>query len=108
MKHPDLERNIDAAARLICSGKLVAFPTETVYGLGGDATNPNAIASIYEVKGRPSFNPLIIHVPSIDIAEKLVKFSEQSKALAEHFCGFLHQTSTFVENRWTSKKVENR
>ena len=85
MKHPDLERNIDAAARLICSGKLVAFPTETVYGLGGDATNPSAIASIYEVKGRPSFNPLIIHVPSIDIAEKLVKFSEQSKALAEHF-----------------------
>ena len=85
MKHPNLERNIDAAARLICSGKLVAFPTETVYGLGGDATNPNAIASIYEVKGRPSFNPLIIHVPSIGIAEKLVKFSEQSKALAEHF-----------------------
>tara|TARA_Y100001934_G_scaffold50938_1_gene62184 strand:+ start:10341 stop:11282 length:942 start_codon:yes stop_codon:yes gene_type:complete len=85
MKHLDLERNIEVAARLIRSGKLVVFPTETVYGLGGDATNPNAIASIYQVKGRPSFNPLIIHVSSIEIAEKLVKFSEQSKALAEHF-----------------------
>ena len=55
------------AARLIRAGELVAFPTETVYGLGADATNERAVAKIFEAKGRPHFNPLISHVP--DAAE---------------------------------------
>ena len=52
------------AADLLRAGKLVAFGTETVYGLGADATNPQAVASIFEAKGRPRFNPLICHYPS--------------------------------------------
>ena len=53
---------VQRASEIIKSGGLVALPTETVYGLGGDATNPNAIELIYKAKGRPSINPLIIHV----------------------------------------------
>lgn len=60
--HNDIQR----AAQLLADGHLVAFPTETVYGLGADARNPNAIARIYEAKGRPSNNPLIVHVASTD------------------------------------------
>ncbi len=56
------QASIDEAARLIREGELVAFPTETVYGLGGDATNERAVAKIFEAKGRPQFNPLISHV----------------------------------------------
>lgn len=58
------EKEIAQAAQLIRDGQLVGIPTETVYGLGADALNPNAVASIYEAKGRPSDNPLIIHVPN--------------------------------------------
>ena len=54
--------SIEQGARLIREGKLVAFPTETVYGLGADATNEHAVAAIFEAKGRPHFNPLIVHV----------------------------------------------
>lgn len=57
---------IARAADLLRTGALVSFPTETVYGLGGDATNDQAVARIYEAKGRPSFNPLIVHLPSIE------------------------------------------
>ena len=57
---------IASAAKVLADGHLVAFPTETVYGLGADATNPEAIARIYSTKGRPSDHPLIIHIPSID------------------------------------------
>jgi L-threonylcarbamoyladenylate synthase len=59
----------DAAASLI-AGNLVAFPTETVYGLGADATNAKAVASIYEVKGRPTDHPLIVHISSIEVLDK--------------------------------------
>src|ERR1700737_1334253 len=55
--------DIAEAARLLRQGELVGFPTETVYGLGGDATNGRAVAAIFAAKGRPSFNPLIVHVP---------------------------------------------
>ncbi|MCK0126162.1 L-threonylcarbamoyladenylate synthase, partial [Gelidibacter sp. F2691] len=54
------------AADLLCSGALVSFPTETVYGLGADATNDTAVARIFEAKGRPHFNPLIVHLPSVE------------------------------------------
>src|SRR5690349_24366126 len=71
------------AARLIRDGFPVAVPTETVYGLAADATNAEAVARIYEAKGRPTFNPLIVHVPNLEAAEKLGHFSDSARALAE-------------------------
>jgi len=76
---------IRLAADYIRQGDLVAFPTETVYGLGADATRGQAVAAIYEAKGRPSFNPLIAHVDSIGMAEALVVFDPLSRRLAETF-----------------------
>ncbi len=77
--------SIEQAARLIREGKLVAFPTETVYGLGGDATNERAVAAIFEAKGRPQFNPLISHVLDAEQARKLVVWNETAEKLARHF-----------------------
>jgi len=73
------------AGTLLRAGRLVAFPTETVYGLGADATDPEAIARLYAAKGRPSFNPLIAHVPSVDDALPLGDFSTEARRLAAHF-----------------------
>ncbi len=73
------------AARLIRDGQLVAFPTETVYGLGGDATNERAVARIFEAKGRPSFNPLITHVPGAAEARALVQWNDLAERLARRF-----------------------
>lgn len=78
-------QNINDAAALLNAGELVAFPTETVYGLGADATNDLAVAAIFAAKNRPSFNPLIVHVPDIEIAETLVTFSPEARALADAF-----------------------
>ena len=64
--------SIEAAAALLRSGALVAFPTETVYGLGADAGNDGAVARIFEAKGRPRFNPLIVHVSDAGAARRLV------------------------------------
>ena len=77
--------SIAEAARLIQAGKLVAFPTETVYGLGADASNGEAVARIFEAKGRPHFNPLIVHVPDLAAAERLGIFSSKARLLAEAF-----------------------
>ena len=63
---------IERAASLLCAGRLVAFPTETVYGLGANALDPEAVARIYKVKGRPSTSPLIVHVASNEMAKSLV------------------------------------
>lgn len=71
------------AARLIGEGEPVAVPTETVYGLAADAQNPQAVARIYEAKGRPSFNPLIVHVPDPVAAEAIGDFSDDARKLAE-------------------------
>ena len=60
---------LDQAALALRSGSLVAFPTETVYGLGADATNASAVARIYEVKGRPADHPLIVHIAGLDSLE---------------------------------------
>jgi L-threonylcarbamoyladenylate synthase len=76
---------ISTAADVITEGGLVAFPTETVYGLGADATNDQAVAKIYEAKGRPQFNPLIVHVPSIDVARQYVSFTASAELLAKQF-----------------------
>ena len=73
------------AAEIIKTGGLVVFPTETVYGLGGDATNPEAAGKIYAAKGRPSDNPLIIHVSTPDEAEKYAHTTELYYKLAERF-----------------------
>jgi len=76
-------RIIDEAGRIIRSGGLVAFPTETVYGLGGDALNPGSSKKIYAAKGRPSDNPLIIHIAEIEALEKIVKeIPDSAKKLA--------------------------
>src|SRR5687768_5326033 len=73
---------IDAAAALIRSGAPVAVPTETVYGLAADATDARAVARIYEAKGRPSFNPLIVHIPDLHAASEHGVFGDAALALA--------------------------
>jgi L-threonylcarbamoyladenylate synthase len=73
------------AAALIRAGEPVAVPTETVYGLAADATNETAVARIYAAKGRPSFNPLIVHVADLDMARRLVAFPPEAEALARAF-----------------------
>ena len=74
---------IAEAARLIRAGEPVAVPTETVYGLAADATDAEAVARIYAAKGRPSFNPLIVHVPDVAAAEALAVFGPEARSLAE-------------------------
>ncbi len=82
---PANAQNIETAGALIRAGELVAFPTETVYGLGADAGNGAAVARIFAAKGRPRFNPLIVHVASLSEAEKLAHFSPLARTLAERF-----------------------
>lgn len=91
--HPSIEtvstpanaESVAGAARLLQAGALVAFPTETVYGLGADATNPKAVARIFAAKGRPFFNPLISHVPDVAAARGLGLFDEVAEALASAY-----------------------
>ena len=82
---PFSDEAIAEAARLILAGEPVAVPTETVYGLAADATNPEAVARVYEAKGRPSFNPLIVHVPDFEAAERIGEFNEQARELAQAY-----------------------
>ena len=77
--------DIAAAASALRDGELVAFATETVYGLGGNACDGQVVARIFEAKGRPSFNPLIVHLPTIEQAVKLGKFNADAMKLAETF-----------------------
>lgn len=77
---------IQAASKALRKGRLVAFPSETVYGLGADATQDTAVARIYAAKGRPTFNPLIVHVPSIAEAKKYVEFDDRAVRIYEQFC----------------------
>ncbi len=76
---------IEAAARCLAAGGLVAFPTETVYGLGADARNGAAVARLYAAKGRPRFNPLIVHVDGIEAARRLGRFDAAADKLAAAF-----------------------
>lgn len=81
-----LRKLLEPAAEVIQNGGLVAFPTETVYGLGASITFPSAIAEVFRIKGRPNDNPLIVHVPDVAAIEPLVKtFSSAARALAEAF-----------------------
>lgn len=74
--------DIGHLAALLRAGQVVAFPTETVYGLGADATSSDAVLRIYETKGRPRFNPLIVHVADLAMAERLAEFSPLARKLA--------------------------
>ena len=76
---------IAPAAEALLAGDLVAFPTETVYGLGGDATRDESVAAIFAAKGRPRFNPLILHVTDFSEAEKFGNISDGLRTLAEAF-----------------------
>ena len=80
---PFSDEAVAEAARLILAGEPVAVATETVYGLAADATNPAAVARIYEAKGRPSFNPLIVHVPDVAAAQRIGEFGDEARGLAE-------------------------
>ena len=82
----DNSDDILAAARILEAGRLVAFPTETVYGLGGDAENPSAVAAIYALKNRPSDHPLIVHVaPGADIGYWSSHIPEEARKLMDVF-----------------------
>ena len=76
---------IAPAAEALLAGDLVAFPPETVYGLGGDATRDKSVAAIFAAKGRPSFNPLILHVTDFSEAEKFGNISAGLRTLADKF-----------------------
>ncbi|HJP67975.1 MAG TPA: L-threonylcarbamoyladenylate synthase [Sphingomicrobium sp.] len=80
---PFSDEAIVEAARLILAGEPVAVPTETVYGLAADATDADAVARIYQAKGRPSFNPLIIHVSDLREAERIGQFGNEARVLAK-------------------------
>ncbi len=82
---PASEAAVAAAALSLREGGLVAFPTETVYGLGADATNPQAIARLYQAKGRPAFNPLIATVGDLEAAERIARFDATAIKLAKAF-----------------------
>jgi L-threonylcarbamoyladenylate synthase len=83
--YPYGSAGVAAAADLILRGNCVAIPTETVYGLAADATNSMAVAGIYAAKGRPSFNPLIIHVADLAAAEKIAVFDDEARQLAARY-----------------------
>jgi len=85
--------SLQKAARILRNGGLVAFPTETVYGLGADAFNAEAIAKIFEVKNRPYFDPLIIHIAALDTLEKVADFSKLNKETRQ-------KLFTLAENLW--------
>ena len=80
-----VDRGVERAASFIIAGDLVAIPTETVYGLAADATNDRAVAKIFEAKGRPSFNPLIVHVADLDMARRYADFPPLAEKLARAF-----------------------
>jgi L-threonylcarbamoyladenylate synthase len=77
--------SVERAAEILRAGGLVAFPTETVYGLGADATNPSAVARVFAAKGRPQFNPLIAHVPGLKDAAQHGALHPRARALADAF-----------------------
>ncbi len=98
--------DLAVAAQILTKGGLVAFPTETVYGLGADARNDTAVAGIYAAKGRPSFNPLIVHVADIAAAHRICEFDTVAERLASAFWpGALTLVLPLRENAGISKLV---
>ncbi|MBR1943875.1 MAG: threonylcarbamoyl-AMP synthase [Alphaproteobacteria bacterium] len=84
------------AVEYLKQGDVISAPTDTVYGLFGDATNDNAIKKIYEVKGRPSHNPLIVHVNGIDMASKIAEFNNEAECIADYFWNIVKKPLTIV------------
>ncbi len=82
---PASEEAISQAARALALGEIVAFPTETVYGLGANARDANAVTKVFAAKERPRFNPLIVHVPDLAAAETYAVFDDTARKLAEAF-----------------------
>ncbi|MWR36458.1 L-threonylcarbamoyladenylate synthase type 1 TsaC, partial [Helicobacter pylori] len=83
---PPTPENLEKAAGILCSGGLVAFPTETVYGLGANALDAEAVARIFEAKQRPAFDPLIVHVASQEMLQQVAaEVPSQAEALIERF-----------------------
>lgn len=80
------EENLNLAAEMIKKGEIVAFPTETVYGLGADGLNVEACRKIFIAKGRPSDKPLSLHVASLEMAEKIARITAQAEKLFKMFC----------------------
>jgi L-threonylcarbamoyladenylate synthase len=80
-------QDIEGFAATLRAGGVVAFPTETVYGLGADATNSDAVLRIYETKGRPRFNPLIVHLADLSMAQRYAQFSPLAERLAQFWPG---------------------
>lgn len=85
LRLPPTPEGIAAAADLLAQGLTVAIPTETVYGLAADARNGQAVAGIYQAKGRPSFNPLIVHLADLEAAGDIAIMRDEAKALAAAF-----------------------
>ncbi len=85
MSHAPSAGDVTAAAERLRGGELAIVPTETVYGLGADASSPSAVARLYEAKGRPSFNPLIVHVANLEAACNVARLDDRAWALAEAF-----------------------
>jgi L-threonylcarbamoyladenylate synthase len=81
----DEASHLDQAVDALAQGRLIGLPTETVYGLAADATDSRAVAGIYAAKGRPSFNPLIVHVADMAMAETIARFDAEARALAARF-----------------------
>lgn len=103
---PANEAAVAAAADMLRGGQIVAVPTETVYGLAADASNPQAVARIYAAKGRPDFNPLIVHVADRKAAERLAVFGEVASRLAKAFWpGPLTLVLPFKESARVTKAV---
>ena len=84
------------AVDLLKQGDIIVAPTDTVYGLFGDATNDKAIQKIYQIKGRPLFNPLIVHVSGLDMAKQIASFSKESESIAKYFWEQVKQPLTIV------------
>ena len=87
---------LSQAVGYLRQGDIVAAPTDTVYGLFGDATNDNAIKKIYKVKGRPSYNPLIVHVNSIEMAKTIADFNNEAENIANYFWNSVKKPLTIV------------
>src|SRR5215510_3366685 len=80
------KKGVMRAAEILCAGGVVAFPTETVYGLGANALDARAVARVFEIKERPRFDPLIVHIAEVDWVERLAaEFPPQARRLAERF-----------------------
>ena len=91
-----MDKLLIQAVEYLKQGEIISAPTDTVYGLFGDATNDEAIKKIYEVKGRPSYNPLIVHVNGIEMAKNIADFNKEAEHIANYFWNVVRKPLTIV------------